>query len=495
MTTQVTLINTPSSFLLDERVFMPLGVLRVAAVLEQKGYEVHMLDLSGFTNYTDVLREYMHQYDSQYFGITATTSQIPAARNVAETIKNCRPGARIILGGPHGTLAYAAQKMEEKLGLVGRAHRAVAQLSQYFDVVVAGDGEEAIEFALTTNDCVVDADDPKSPFFLTNQRLEELPLPARHLMEVESYHYTIEQEPAMSLIAQLGCPFHCGFCAGRLSPSLRRIRTRSTEKIVDEIVHLYHTYGVKGFMFYDDELNVNKSMVSLMRQITKAQQNLGVEWRLRGFVKAELFTMEQAEAMYEAGFRWLLTGFESGSPSILDNIQKIAKQEDNTRCVEYARAAGLKVKALMSIGHPGESPRTIHETERWLMDIRPDDFDVTIITPYPGSPYYDQAECIDPEKGHYIYRCKKSGDMLYQEEVDYLKDANYYKGIPGGGYVSHVWTDELSREDLVRERDRMESELRGRLNIPFNPSGVTMQYEHSMGQTYLPTSILRSSAG
>ena len=59
--------------------------------------------------------------------------------------------------------------------------------------------------------------------------------------------------------------------------------------------------------------------------------------------------------MSEAGFRWILTGFESGSPRILRNINKRATMQENTRCVEIARRHNLKVKALMSIGHPGES--------------------------------------------------------------------------------------------------------------------------------------------
>jgi hypothetical protein len=47
------------------------------------------------------------------------------------------------------------------------------------------------------------------------------------------------------------------------------------------------------------------------------------------------------------------------------------------------------VKALMSIGHPGESEETA-----WRFAVagrRVDDFDCTIITVYPSTPYYDYA--------------------------------------------------------------------------------------------------------
>ena len=133
------------------------------------------------------------------------------------------------------------------------------------------------------------------------------------------------------------------------------------------------TYGVSGFMFYDDELNVNKKIVELMDKITEAQMRLGASWRLRGFVKSELFTDAQAKSMYAAGFRQLLVGFESGSPRILRNIEKRATRDDNTRAMEIATRHNLKVKALMSIGHPGESEQTVEETRRWLLEVKPED--------------------------------------------------------------------------------------------------------------------------
>lgn len=293
------------------------------------------------------------------------------------------------------------------------------------------------------------------------------------------------------MIAQLGCPFGCGFCGGRMSPSLRRVRTRSSENIVREMVHLHHTYGVSGFMLYDDELNVNPKIVSLMSLIADTQQKLGAEFRLRGFIKAELFTDEQAAAMYQAGFRWILVGFESGHPRILENIQKKATRDDNTRCMEIARRHNLKVKALMSLGHPGESEETIRATRDWLIDVRPDDFDASVITTYPGTPYFDEA--VETAPGIWSYSCPKSQDRLHSVDVDYRHVADYYKGVPGN-YTAFVYTDELTSERLVGLRDWLEADVRRTLSIPFNGANPGLRYEHSMGQSGLPPSILRISA-
>jgi anaerobic magnesium-protoporphyrin IX monomethyl ester cyclase len=485
----VCLIIPPSPFLLDERVFMSLGILKIAAVLERRNVPVEVLDLSGIQNFTEALSCHVEHSDTMFYGITATTPQMPSASILANVIRRIRPEARIILGGPHPTLVLAACKKEKT---PGRASRARNELNEVFDVIVAGDGEEAIFRALEANvPKWIDADDPKGLLFLTNEALNELPYPARHLVDVESYHYYVDGERATSLIAQLGCPFPCGFCGGRNSPMLRRVRMRTTKSVVDEVKGLYNTYGVKGFMFYDDELNVNPRMIEMMNEIEKAQDELGVQFRLRGFLKSQLFTDDQAKAMVRAGFKWILVGFESGSERILTNINKRSTRSENTRCVEIAKRHGLKVKALMSIGHPGESLETLKDTRDWLLMAKPDDFDVTIITPYPGSPYYDDS--IQDDSGDWVYTYEKTGDKLYSEEVDYFKTADYYKGDPNGGYRSYVYTDNLSKGELVKERDKLEFDIRRELNIPFNPSMPASRFEHSMGNMSLPPNILKSS--
>lgn len=485
MVETVCLVIPPSGFLLDERVFMSLGILRVARALEVRKVPVEVLDLSGVSNYLEVVREHLGNTQVRTFGITATSPQLPSAVKITEVIRRHSKESRIILGGPHVTLVNAAYKRGG-----ARAFSALLEITNIFDVLVAGDGEEAVFRALhPQSPALIDADDPISELFLTKTKMSLLPTPARHLVDVESYHYYIDGERALSLIAQLGCPFSCGFCGGRNSPSFRRIRQRETENIVEEMNELYLTYGVRGFMLYDDELNVNRQMTQLMRRIAERQRELGVRWKLRGFIKAELFTDEQAEVMREAGFSWILTGFESGAPRILENIDKKATRVENSRCVEIAHRNGLKVKALMSIGHPGESLETVKQTEKWLLEVRPDDFDITIITTYPGTPYYDEAVL---ENGGWVYTCRKNGDRLYQVELPYTCVADYYKGRPGE-YRAYVSTDHLSSDDLVRERDRLEYKVRAALDIPFPKTAPTLQYEHSMGQSSLPPSILRRS--
>jgi radical SAM superfamily enzyme YgiQ (UPF0313 family) len=490
----ILLITPPSIFLLDERVFVNLGILKVAAVLEQAGYRVEHLDLNGVENYEETVRAYAAVTTAKVFALTATTPQLPATTKIVRVIREVRPDARIILGGPHITLVHSAMKLEKKAGRVGRGYGALQKLESLFDVLVSGDGETAVFEALKDDASkVVDADEPKNGMFMTNENYDASPYPARHLVDLQSYRYTIEGHKSTSLIAQLGCPYRCGFCGGRNTKMLRKIRTRSTDSIVREIELLYRTYGFTGAMLYDDELNVNKSIVELMNSIAALQERLGVEFRLRGFIKAELFTDEQAVAMRRAGFRWLLCGFEGADPRILENIRKNATLDDNTRVMEIAARHDLKVKALMSVGHPGEREESIRAVHDWLLSVRPADFDCTVITTYPGTPYYDEAlPNLTLGSNVWTYRVA-NGDALHSRDVDYTEVADYYKGDPTGGYTAYVFTDHLSSQRIVELRDWVERDVREKLGIPFNPGSVAVRYEHSMGQGTIPSSILRST--
>jgi len=497
----VCIVIPPSPFLADERVFPFLGPLKVAGELRKNGNHVEVLDLSGFANYEEIVREYCRSTNIIHFGITATTPQLPSAVRVSKAIKGLIPYASVIFGGPHATMAHTAYRMDGELGKERRGTKAWRELEQIFDVIVVGDGEKAIFPAL---ECVkraniigaeiLDAGNIKSPLFTKRGELDDYAWPARDLVDLDSYRYEIDGHPAFSLIAQLGCPFKCGFCGGRDSHVFRVARPRESRSVVDEIRSIVepslHTgRPLTGVMFYDDELNISPGgLEELCRHLIALQKDLGVDMRFRGFVKAELFTREQAELMHEAGFRVLLSGVESGSDFVLEVMQKNTTAAINERCLNYARDAGLQFKALMSIGHPGETQATIAESVDWVLRVKPDDVDWTVITQYPGSPYYDHSEA---EGDHWVYVEPRTGAKLYSADPQFTEDAWFYKGVPGD-YTSYVWTDELSAENLVRSRDAAERLTRGRLGLPMIQPVTARQFEHSMGQG-LPAGVLRSS--
>jgi len=471
----ITLIIPPSPFLTDERVFPTLGILKVASVLEERGTPVEVMDLSGFANYEEIVKEHVPY---NVVGITATTPQFPQAVSIANILN--KRGVKTILGGPHATMVGGRNHNP-----ISRRTFAHNQMVSVFDTVVLGDGEEAIFEAISSEEQVIHADRLKDPLFIND--LSSYPYPARDLIDMSTYHYTIDGRDAQSLIVQLGCPFGCLFCGGRNVPCFRKLRTRTAEHVIGEIDEVVRKYNKTGFMFYDDELNIsNAGLLLLLEELIKYQEKNNLDLRFRGFVRTDLFTQEQADMMYKAGFRMLLSGVESGNDTILEAMNKGTTSEINGRWIDRCRKSNIGTKALMSLGHPGESEQTISDSLDWILHTRPDDVDWTIITEYPGSPYFDES--VEQSAGVWAFTNQKTGAVLYSREVNYNKEANYYKGIPGS-YTSFVWTDYISPKRLVQMRDLCEKISRAVLDLPPIQSVVAEQFEHSMGA--LPTNILR----
>ena len=92
----VGLVIPPSAFLLDERVFVSLGILKVAAILEQNGHCVRVIDLSGIKNYEDALSHFLETETVDVLGVTATTPQLPAVTRIVQVVRQQTPKLRLI---------------------------------------------------------------------------------------------------------------------------------------------------------------------------------------------------------------------------------------------------------------------------------------------------------------------------------------------------------------------------------------------------------------
>jgi len=441
-------INPPSEFLIDQRVFVTLGILRVATYLNKlDGYNVSFLDLSNEEDYYDKITDFIEDNRIRVVCFTATTPQIPMVYKLCKFIE-ATFGIKIILGGPHVTLIHSSFNQGTKdIKKICWDH--LESLLRYVDTIVIGDGEYAIEEAIgSLNEAIINSEE--DPDLFLGRNYDEVAIPDRRFLDLRSYDYRIDGARATNIISQMGCPYQCEFCSGRGSRTFNTIRKRSIKNIMEEIDLLYYGYNYTGFMFYDDELNINKSYFEkLLEALIQYQKEHDVSFNLRGFTRSDLLTDSQAKLMRQAGFKWLLVGFESGSDRILSNINKGCKVEDNSRCFAIARNNGLKIKALMSIGHPGESPETIQETINWLKDFRPDELDVTIISVYPGSGYFNKSVILN--ESLLKYSNIKTNEALYIKNIDFLKESNFYKSKEGE-CVAYIATDYLSGEELVEQQ-------------------------------------------
>ena len=307
------------------------------------------------------------------------------------------------------------------------------------------------------------------------ENFDDAPFPARDLIDMDSYEYYIGGNIATNVMTQLGCPYGCAFCSGRAQPEYRRMRLRSIPNVMKELDMLHDQYGFDTFMIYDDEINiVKKRTIELMKEFEKRN------FKFRAYIKTNLFDEETAKAMKKGGAIELSTGVESGSDKILKIIDKGTTYQINKKFIDICRKYGIYAKAFCMVGLPGETYEDVMLTKKWILDAKPDYFNLGINTPYPGSPEYDMKEKYDLEFG----------------KIDFAKDQASYSSSKSKEWKSWVRTSALSSEELVRLRDEVEKECRKKLKFAYGPGedghgSSASPYEYSMGQGLADQELLR----
>ena len=410
----INLIIPPSPYLKNDRVFVSLGILYVASVLEKNGYRVKVTDLKGSKDWQTRIIEATHA-DTEFFGITSVTPDFPITLQIFKTIKSVNKNTPVIIGGAHAIVAPEQCSM--------------------FDKVVSGDGTTGILLALgNSKEKVI-----RPPLTMN---LDELPFPSRHLIDLKTYNYDINGRKATNVMSQFGCPFSCVFCCGRNIPFYRKVRFRSPKNFVEELDQLNKDYGYGAFMIHDDEFNLDKARTLQLCGLMEKRNYI-----FRGFVRTDLFTEEIAKAMAKAGFYEVDVGIESGSMRILKLLNKHTSPEINSRARKLAAKYGMKFKAFVTVGHPSESREDIALTKEWLIENSPDAFEVYMVTPYPGAPIFDQKDKYDIEFS-----------------IDYSRDDTAVTRSYGQ-HKCLVRNSNLSEQELALLREELDKQVREKLGL------------------------------
>ena len=406
---KVALLVPPSPFLIEPLTFPPLGVLYLSAYLKKQRHEVVVYDYNDQRGRFDYKWNKIEKAD--FIGITGTTPQFKDMVKILDWIKKRDYGKdkSFVAGGPH-----ASSDPQSCLDVE-------------FDSVVIGDGEFAFYDVV---ECGL-----KGYHSHEIVNLDALPFPDWSAINIKRYHYKVDGSEAMSIITQRGCPYACAFCCHW--EGYRKVRFRSPFNVVEELEQLRNLYDYEAFMFWDDEFNLNRE-----RTMTLCEALKPLQIKFRCFIRANLFDAEVAQAMKEAGCVEVGCGVESGSQRILDVIGKGTTVEQNTTARNICRMLGIRFKAFTIVGLPSEDEESVQETREWLRKNEPDDFDVTINTPLPGSPQWEH-----PEQYDIIFKKRAMRNALYQ--------GTYYKGPP----TSPVATSHLSAQRIVQLRDAIEDEF------------------------------------
>lgn len=422
---KIKLINPPSPFLINERVFPNIGLVRVATQLKYSGYDCEIIDLTGNVN--------QKIPEADVYGFSSTTPQFPYTYRIHKTIKDKYPNSHTILGGPHATALYSLKES-------GIKDINIDDLEE-FDTIFAGEGE------LDNIKLFFEKGWQKGKLI---KKIDDVLIPDRNLIDIKSYKYHLNGKLTTSIQTQRGCPGKCTFCCGRNIEMYNKARQHSPERVLEELKSL-NKIGYSSFMVYDDEVNLN---INRLEKLCSLLSNENLQFR--GFIRSDYVAKypEQLQWLKDAGFIKLCAGVESGSDKILKIIQKQTTSKMNGDVRSMIKNKEIHYESFIMLGHPSETIDDVKLTYNWLKINKPDDFDINLITPYPGSKMYNEAQ---PSNEMVNYDWEYKGAFFNKPR--YSREDSFYKGKDAQS-ESNIRTKNISNKQYKILRDIIDEELK-----------------------------------
>jgi radical SAM superfamily enzyme YgiQ (UPF0313 family) len=370
----------------------PLGILSLAAILEDLGIEIQVFDVNRLfgemveteheeprTTFLDIASAEIAGIEADIFGFGTITGSYPLTIRLAAAARHAHPGASIILGGPQATALDI-----ETLGAFpfvdfivrGEADATFPRLLEILD----GSGSPAALPGITyrsstgtvrTADASVVTD------------LDGLPMPAfHHWRGLEAYRY-------LSIEAGRGCPFSCTFCSTSAFFG-RRHRMKSPSCVIGQMQRIRQVYGIDTYHLVHDTFTARRDKVVAF---CEALLQSGDRFQWTCSARTDCMDKELCELMEKAGCTGIFFGIETGSARMQQAIGKKLDLDQAAEAIRCAESLQIKSTVSMIIGFPDETQEDLRSTVNFLIDcLRFDRVlgQLYLLTPAAGSPLYNQ---------------------------------------------------------------------------------------------------------
>ncbi|HMB00017.1 MAG TPA: radical SAM protein [Spirochaetota bacterium] len=364
--------------------FQPLGLAYIAAVLEQNGYIVKIIDLL-IEHYSDQeLINIIKKFQPRYCGLSIVTPVANRAFYLARLIKKTAKNIITIAGGPHATAC------------------AEECLRKGFDFAVRGEGEETVIDLLQhkNNPAAIKGisyrqgnqvrHNPDRPYI---KDLDALPFPARHLLPDLKLYKGQEalgnRLPVATIITSRGCPFKCNFCFKAIFGN--RFRSRSAQNVIQEWLYLIKTYKVKEIAIVDDTFTSNIKRVYRICDFL-IKNKIKTRWSCPNGIRVDLGGYPLLKQMQQAGCYRVALGVESGSQKVLDFIGKKITLQQIKQTAVNCKKAGIKTMAFLMLGNLCENRTTMQQTIDFAKKVPFTYVQFLLTIPYPGTFLYEEIK-------------------------------------------------------------------------------------------------------
>lgn len=363
--------------------YPPLSLMILASSLEQTGHQVSILD-QDYENRSG--RSLLHQlvaFEPELIGIPVFSSVSRRAREFLVEVKRCSPRSRILLGGPHATadpVGVLRRLSEADFVLCGEADKTIVNLVSRLEGLKELQAVPSLTYRTTHG--ISQNGDANAP-----ENLDELPLPARHLLRdaytAGTYWQAGFRGVTDAISTSRGCPYSCRFCF-RIS---KHFRTRSAESVIHELMSI-REQGILNVHVIDDLFVLDRRRCLAICDAIKAE-NLGLRLKVRA--RVDCVDEELLLALKSAGVKTVVYGIESGSQAMLNAMGKRTTVEQNSEIMRLTTRLGFTCQADLLVGYPGETLKTINETTAMLDESPPSSLRVSTLDPKPGTRVYEDA--------------------------------------------------------------------------------------------------------
>lgn len=348
-----------------------LGVFILGTLAQEHGWEVLVIiEQSQKLDFEKIA-------DADLVGISTITSTAPRAYAIADKIRKL--GVPVILGGPHVT--FLPDEALDHADFVIRAEAEEA-LVQFLAV-----WENGRRFSDVPNlSFKVGAKTVHNPIQPLSRPLDANPYPDFRL--TQSIARKIGGKTIIPVQTSRGCPFHCSFCSvtGIFG---KRYRFRSTENVIGEL----RRYNRKDhfIFFYDDNFTANPRRTKVLLH-AMIRERFRFKWSTQ--VRVDITKdPELVQLMKQAGCHTLFIGMESINPKSLVSMKKQQTVEEIAEAIRMLRKERIHVHGMFVYGFDDDDWRTVKETVRFAKRAKLSSTQFMILTPLPGSEFFDQVRC------------------------------------------------------------------------------------------------------
>jgi radical SAM superfamily enzyme YgiQ (UPF0313 family) len=176
----------------------------------------------------------------------------------------------------------------------------------------------------------------------------------------------------------------------------RKYRFRSTENIIEEL-RLYNDRKTLIF-FYDDNFAADPKRT---RELCEAMIREGFKFKWTTQVRADIARdQDLVRLMKKAGCHTVYIGFESVNPESLEGMKKSQTVDEIVRAVKVFRRHRIHIHGMFVLGFDQDDWKTVRKTVRFAKKARLTSTQFLILTPLPGSAFYDRIAAENRIKFH-----------------------------------------------------------------------------------------------